>query len=73
MYSLYSDIIHEGQDQGVIRWDIRGHYLTFIFMGATDTTLSSVILGNETSSPKTEKEIIEAITTLFSNEQNQNI
>lgn len=67
LYTVCRDIMKEGQEHGVLTQDIRPHYLAFIFMGAIDTTLSSIIFGNQELSPKREKEIIKGISYVFFN------
>ncbi len=65
LFALCQDIVREGQTQGVLRKDIQANYLTYVFLGAIDTFLSVMILGNETLTKKREKRIIDGIINVF--------
>jgi TetR/AcrR family transcriptional regulator, fatty acid metabolism regulator protein len=65
LFTLCKEIVQEGQAKGDLRSDIQAHYLTYVFLGAIDTFLSVMILGNETLTPGREKRIIEGITQVF--------
>jgi TetR/AcrR family fatty acid metabolism transcriptional regulator len=65
LFALCQEIVQEGQAKGALRNDIQPHYLTYVFLGAIDTFLSVMILGNETLTPGREKRIIEGITQVF--------
>ncbi len=65
LFNLCEDIIREGQTRGTLRSDIQSNYLTYVFLGAIDTFLSVMILGNETLSKSREKRIIESLTSVF--------
>ncbi|MEK7374309.1 MAG: TetR/AcrR family transcriptional regulator, partial [Thermodesulfobacteriota bacterium] len=57
LFTLCQEIILEGQTKGFLRTDIQAHYLAYVFLGAIDTFLSVLILGNETLTPGREKRI----------------
>jgi TetR/AcrR family fatty acid metabolism transcriptional regulator len=65
LFALCEDIIREGQTRGALRRDIQSNYLTYVFLGAIDTFLSIMILGNETLSKAREKRIIESLASVF--------
>lgn len=65
LFSLCQDIIREGQDTGFLRRDVQSLYLTYVFLGAIDTFLSLMILGNEKVSGSRKKRITDSITTIF--------
>lgn len=65
LFTLCQDIVREGQTQGVLRKDIQANYLTYVFLGAIDTFLSVMILGNETLTKQREKRIIDGIINVF--------
>jgi AcrR family transcriptional regulator len=65
LFALCQDIVREGQLQGVLRNDIQANYLTYVFLGAIDTFLSVMVLGNESLTKKREERIIEGIISVF--------
>jgi TetR/AcrR family fatty acid metabolism transcriptional regulator len=65
LFSLCREIIREGQARGFLRSDIQALYLTYVFLGAIDTFLSVLILGNEKLPPGREKRIIDGIIQVF--------
>jgi TetR/AcrR family fatty acid metabolism transcriptional regulator len=65
LFTLCREIIREGQTQGFLRDDIQALYLTYVFLGAIDTFLSVLILGNEKLPPGREKRIIDGIIQVF--------
>lgn len=65
LFSLCEEIIHEGQTEGSIRKDIKANFLTYIFLGAIDTVISIMILGNERLTESREKRAIDGIISVF--------
>lgn len=65
LFTLCQELVQEGQKKGVLRNDIQANYLAYVFLGAIDTFLSVMILGNEPLTPVREKRIIEGITKVF--------
>jgi AcrR family transcriptional regulator len=65
LFALCREIILEGQTNGFLRNDIQARYLTYVFLGAIDTFLSVMILGEETLTPGREKRIINGIIQVF--------
>jgi TetR/AcrR family transcriptional regulator, fatty acid metabolism regulator protein len=65
LFSLCKDIMLEGQQRGLLRNDIQANYLTYLFLGAIDTFLSILILGNEKISASRQKRFIDGITNVF--------
>jgi TetR/AcrR family transcriptional regulator, fatty acid metabolism regulator protein len=65
LFALCQEIIMEGQTKGFLRNDIQAHYLTYVFLGAIDSFLSVMILGDETLTPGREKRIIDGIIQVF--------
>jgi TetR/AcrR family transcriptional regulator, fatty acid metabolism regulator protein len=65
LFSLCKDIMLEGQQRGLLRNDIQANYLTYLFLGAIDTFLSILILGNEKISAGRQKRFIDGITNVF--------
>jgi hypothetical protein len=65
LFALCREIIEEGQKEGFLRSDIQARYLTYVFLGAIDTFVSVMILGEETLTPGREKRITEGIIQVF--------
>lgn len=65
LFSLCQDIMLDGQQQGVLRKDIRANYLTYLFLGSIDTFLSVMILGNEKLNETRHQRFIEGIINVF--------
>jgi AcrR family transcriptional regulator len=65
LFSLCQELVQEGQKKGVLRSDIQANYLAYVFLGAIDTFLSVMILGNEPLTAVREKRIIDGITKVF--------
>jgi TetR/AcrR family fatty acid metabolism transcriptional regulator len=65
LFALCQAIILEGQTNGFLRSDIQARYLTYVFLGAIDTFLSVMILGEETLTPAREKRISDGIIQVF--------
>ena len=55
----------DGQQQGVLRKDIRANYLTYLFLGSIDTFLSVMILGNEKLNEARQQRFTEGILNVF--------
>lgn len=65
LFALCREIVQEGQKRGSLRGDIQPHYLTYVFLGAIDTFLSVMILGEEALTPAREERISEGILQVF--------
>jgi TetR/AcrR family transcriptional regulator, fatty acid metabolism regulator protein len=59
------DIIEEGQAKGVLRKDIRPHYLTLMFLGNIDAFLTIMIFGKEKITSDRKNRMIESMMTVF--------
>ncbi len=51
-------IMQEGQDEGVLRNDVRARYLTYIFLGALEGFVSTLVLENQPLRTATQKKRI---------------
>jgi TetR/AcrR family transcriptional regulator, fatty acid metabolism regulator protein len=61
-------IMMEGQSSKVLRADIKAMYLTYIFLGALETFLSTMVLENQPLKGRTQKQrIADAILEVFFN------
>jgi AcrR family transcriptional regulator len=56
--SLTETILQEGQQKGFLRKDFEGRYLTYIFLGALETFMSIMVLGNQKIKDDPQKERI---------------
>jgi TetR/AcrR family fatty acid metabolism transcriptional regulator len=56
--SLTEAVIKEGQKKGVLRDDLRARYLTYIFLGALETFVSTMVLADERVKGDAQKERI---------------
>ncbi len=60
------EIIVQGQTNGVIRSDLRPHYLTFFFLGSIEALLSTMVLDDQPLKSKRHKRrLTEAVLTFF--------
>lgn len=67
-FCLTEAILTQGQQKGVMRSDVESRYLTYIFLGALDTFLSVMVLGNEKIKNDRQKEkIADSILEVFLN------
>ncbi|MFH1079865.1 MAG: TetR/AcrR family transcriptional regulator [Pseudomonadota bacterium] len=65
LFSLCKDIMTEGQQRGFLRNDIQANYLVYLFLGAIDSFLSVLILGNEKINTARQKHFTDGITSVF--------
>ncbi len=66
--ALTEAIVIQGQKKGVLRSDLETHYLTYIFLGALDTFLSVMVLGDQKIKNDSHKErIADTILEVFLN------
>ncbi|MFH0788804.1 MAG: TetR/AcrR family transcriptional regulator [Pseudomonadota bacterium] len=66
--ALTEAIVSQGQKKGVLRSDFETHYLTYIFLGALDTFLSVMVLGDQKIKNNSHKErIADTILEVFLN------
>jgi AcrR family transcriptional regulator len=66
--SLTEAILNQGQKKGVLRSDFESYYLTYIFLGALDTFLSVMVLGDQKIKNDAHKDkIAETILEVFLN------
>jgi TetR/AcrR family fatty acid metabolism transcriptional regulator len=65
LFALCQEIIKDGQTNGFLRSDIKARYLTYVFLGAIDTFLSVMILGEESLTQAREKRISDGIIQVF--------
>lgn len=45
--SMTEEVMEEGQDQGILRNDLKARYLTTIFLGSLETFVSTMVLANQ--------------------------
>jgi TetR/AcrR family fatty acid metabolism transcriptional regulator len=65
---LTEDFITRGQKEGVLRSDFKARYLTYIFLGALETFVSAMVLGEQPIKGDVQKErIAESILEVFLN------
>ncbi len=66
--SLTEEIIAEGQKKQLLRTDIKARYLTYMFLGAVETFLSTMVLVDQKIKGDTQKErIAQSILEVFLN------
>ena len=66
--SLTEEIIAEGQKKKLLRTDIKARYLTYMFLGAVETFLSTMVLVDQKIKGDTQKErIAQSILEVFLN------
>ncbi len=66
--ALTEELMAQGQRSGVLRTDLRARYLTFIFLGALETFISVMVLGDQPLTDERQKErIAESILEVFFN------
>lgn len=66
--SLTEGLIAEGQGKGVLRMDFKARYLTYIFLGALEAFISTMVLGEQTIRGDTQKQrIADSILEVFLN------
>ena len=66
--SLTEEIIAEGQKKKLLRTDIKARYLTYMFLGAVETFLSTMVLVDQKIKGDTQKErIAKSILEVFLN------
>jgi TetR/AcrR family fatty acid metabolism transcriptional regulator len=66
--SLTEDVMAEGQKMKLLRTDIKARYLTFIFLGAVETFLSTMVLVDQKIKGNRQKEkIAQSILDVFMN------
>lgn len=66
-FSLVQDIMRQGQLSGLLDPAIPAHYLSYIFVGAIESMLSVLVLGNEPLHPARRERIATAIIKIFLN------
>jgi hypothetical protein len=67
LFSLFEQIMIEGQKRNFLRSDVAPHYLTYIFLGAIEAFLSVAVLGNEKLSNDRRTRTTNAIINVFLN------
>jgi TetR/AcrR family transcriptional regulator, fatty acid metabolism regulator protein len=66
--SITEKVMQEGQDQGALRADFKARYLTYIFLGALETFVSTMVLANQHIKGNAQKQrIAESILEVFLN------
>jgi len=66
--SLTEKVLAEGQKKGLLREDIKARYLTYIFLGAVETFLSTMVLADQKIKGNIQKErIAKSILEVFLN------
>jgi hypothetical protein len=66
--STTEQIIREGQDTGTLRADFKARYLTYIFLGALETFVSTMVLADQEIKGDAQKNrIAESILEVFLN------
>jgi len=66
--ALTESVIKEGQDNGVLRNDLKARYLTTIFLGALETFISTMVIANQRIKSNAQKErIADSILEVFIN------
>jgi TetR/AcrR family transcriptional regulator, fatty acid metabolism regulator protein len=66
--ALTEAILSQGQKKGILRSDFETHYLTYIFLGALETFLSVMVLGEQKIKNDAQKErIADTILEVFLN------
>jgi TetR/AcrR family transcriptional regulator, fatty acid metabolism regulator protein len=67
-FRLTEDLLVQGQKTKILRADVESRYLTYIFLGALDTFLSVMVLGEESLKSDRQKEkIADSILEVFLN------
>lgn len=67
-FALTETILIQGQDKGILRSDFEARYLTYIFLGALETFLTIMVLGNQKIKNDAQKEkIADTILEVFLN------
>jgi TetR/AcrR family fatty acid metabolism transcriptional regulator len=66
-FSLCEDIVKEGQGKGILRSDVKPHYLTYIFLGAVEAFISILVLGKEKLDISKKKLITDGVIQVFLN------
>jgi hypothetical protein len=68
LISLTESVIAEGQKKGALRADFKARYLTYIFLGALETFMSTMVLANQKIRGNAQKDTIaESILEVFLN------
>ena len=66
--SLTETLLQEGQQKGFLRKDFEARYLTYIFLGALETFMSIMVLGNQKIKDDLQKErITQSMLEVFLN------
>jgi TetR/AcrR family fatty acid metabolism transcriptional regulator len=66
--SSTEQVIQEGQDKGMLRTDFKARYLTYIFLGALETFVSTMVLADQQIKGNAQKNrIAESILEVFLN------
>jgi TetR/AcrR family fatty acid metabolism transcriptional regulator len=64
--SLTEKVFQQGQDQSILRRDLKGRYLTFIFLGALETFISIMVFEKQSIKNKAQKDrIAQSILKVF--------
>lgn len=65
---LTEAFILQGQQTGTLRRDLRARYLTYIYLGAIETLLTTMVFGGETLKGEAQKErMVETLLEVFFN------
>ncbi|MBU2550211.1 MAG: TetR/AcrR family transcriptional regulator [Proteobacteria bacterium] len=66
LLSKVEEVIRQAQDQGSIRPDIKARYQTYVFLGAVDSLLSTMVLENQPLKGQAQRQrLAQAILTIF--------
>jgi len=66
--SITEKVMQEGQDQGALRTNFKARYLTYIFLGALETFVSTMVLADQHIKGNAQKHrIAESILEIFLN------